>query len=234
MIQRGALGMNFAFIPPGTFQMGASNGQVNEQPVHQVRISKGFYMQTTEVTQSQWKAVMGRLPSKCDWGELKGSFLGDSKPIICITWNDAQEFIRKLNGQSGDGSKYRLPTEAEWEYAARAGTMGDYAGNLDSLAWYDSNSGGTTHDVGTKSANDWGLYDMHGNVWEWVSDQFEIGYYGKSPRVDPGGPSEGSTRVYRGGSWYHGAQLQRSALRGADSPNLQNATLGFRLVMALD
>jgi formylglycine-generating enzyme required for sulfatase activity len=224
----GGIEMRFAYIPAGSFEMGLNTND-NEKPVHTVRISQGFEMQTTEVTQAQWKAVMGALPSKCDYGELSGNFLGENKPVICVSWDDAQEFVRRMNAKT-DGYHYRLPTEAEWEYAARAGTTGDYAGNLDSMAWYGSNSGGSTRDVGTKQANGWGLYDMHGNVWEWVNDWYDGDYYAKSPATDPTGPSSGSYRVLRGGGWNNPADYLRSANRSYNPPSDRGSIMGFRLL----
>lgn len=226
----GKVEMSFAYIPAGEFQMGSNNGREDEKPVHTVKISRGFWMQTTEVTQAQWKAVMGALPSKCDYGELKGNFLGDNKPIICVSWNDTQVFIAKLNSQNA-GFKYRLPTEAEWEYAARAGTTGDYAGDLDSMAWFQNNSGGKTNEVGTKSPNAWNLYDMHGNVWEWVQDWYDWEYYARSPINDPTGAASGSNRVFRGGSWFLPAGTLRSAYRSGNAPSERYGVVGFRLLM---
>lgn len=224
----GGVEMSFAYVPAGEFQMGSTQSD-NEKPVHTVKISQGFWMQTTEVTQGQWKSVMGALPSKCDLGELKGSFLGDNKPIICVSWDDAQEFIRQMNLKN-DGYKYRLPTEAEWEYAARSGTRGSYVGYLDGMAWYDGNSGGSTHDVATKQANAWNLYDMHGNVWEWVQDWSNAEYYAKSPATDPVGPASGSHRVARGGSWTPPAGFVDSTSRGGNTPSSRKRDLGFRLL----
>jgi formylglycine-generating enzyme required for sulfatase activity len=183
--------MQFASIPPGQFVMG-SNKNRDEKPAHTVKITKGFDIQKTEVTQGQWKAVMGSNPSNF-------SSCGDNCPLENVSWEDVQTFIERLNDKK-DGHTYSLPTEAEWEYAARAGTTGDYAGDLDEMAWYIKNSGSKTHPVATKKANAWGLYDMHGNVWEWVSDWYGSDYYQNSPNNDPKGPNSGSARVYRGGS----------------------------------
>lgn len=224
----GGVEMSFAYIPAGEFQMGSTQSN-DEKPVHTVRISQGFWMQTTEVTQAQWKAVMGALPSKCDYVSLSGKFLGDNKPIICVNWDDAQDFIRQMNLKN-DGYKYRLPTEAEWEYAARSGTTGDYAGNLDAMAWYKSNSGGSPRDVATKQSNAWGLYDMHGNVWEWCQDWYDAGYYARSPASDPDGPASGWSRVRRGGSWVSTADSLRSAYRRIFSSSYRSTDFGFRVV----
>jgi formylglycine-generating enzyme required for sulfatase activity/predicted Ser/Thr protein kinase len=206
-------------IPAGSFKMGSTNGSDDEKPVHDVTISKPFEMGKYEVTQAQWQAVMGNNPS-----DFKGC---NSCPVERVSWDDVQEFINKLNAKN-DGYEYRLPTEAEWEYACRAGTTGDYAGNLDSMAWYGENSGGKTHPVGTKQPNAWGLYDMHGNVWEWCQDWY--GAYSSNAVIDPTGAISGSYRVFRGGSWRGNAAGLRSAYRGNSSPVYRYDSLGFRLV----
>ncbi len=249
----GGVEMSFAYVPAGSFEMGSTTSD-DEKPIHTVKISQGFWMQTTEVTQVQWKAIMRALPSKCDYGSLSRNFLGDNKPIICVNWDDAQEFIRQMNLKN-DGYKYRLPTEAEWEYAARSGTTGNYAGYLDAMAWYANNSGRTTIDadairkndqsnygkrlsengnstqnVATKQANAWGLYDMHGNVWEWCQDWYDAGYYAKSPASDPIGPTSGSVRVRRGGGWSATADYLRSADRISLAPSVRASYLSFRVV----
>lgn len=211
------LEMKFAYIPAGTFQMGESSD------IHTVKISQAFYLGITEVTQTQWVSVMFNNPS---------SFNNcDNCPVENVSWEDVQVFINKLN-ERGDG-KYRLPTEAEWEYAARAGSItkysfGDAEGSLDSYAWYDANSGSKTHEVGTKRPNDWGLYDMHGNVWEWVQD-----WYGEYPNgiiVDPKGATSGADRVLRGGSWGNHTAILRSASRNSYAPSIRDQFLGFRIV----
>ena len=217
-----SVGMTFVRIPAGSFMMGSDNGDSDEKPVHRVKISRSFYIQTTEVTQAQWKAVMGNNPSR---------FKGDNLPVERVSWNDAQEFIKRLNRKEG-GSKYRLPTEAEWEYAARAGSTGAYCfgddkSRLGDYAWYISNSGNKTHRVGAKKPNRWGLYDMHGNVWEWVQDRF--GSYSSSPSTDPSGPSSGTDRVDRGGGWSASAGHCRSANRVRGEPGLTDNDLGFRV-----
>ena len=185
----------------------------------QVRISRGFWLGQHEVTQSEWQGVMGTNPSE---------FSGCGQcPVERVSWNDAQEFIRSLNGRFG-GNRYRLPTEAEWEYAARAGTTGDRYGNLDAIAWYRDNSGGRTHPVGQKAPNAWGLHDMLGNVWEWVADWY--GGYPGGAVTDPRGPVSGSDRVDRGGGWGVSASYCRSSTRFSDTPGIRNAYLGFRLL----
>jgi formylglycine-generating enzyme required for sulfatase activity len=218
--QSNQYGIEFVAIAAGSFTMGSANGESDEKPAHQVAISSPFEIGKYEVTQEQWEKVMGRNPSyfkdcpKC--------------PVEQVSWEDAQQFISQLNSLN-DGYKYRLPTEAEWEYAARAGTSGDYAGVLEQMAWYSENSGGKTHPVGTKQPNAWGLYDMHGNVWEWVADWYDGGYYGKSPRQDPSGPSGGSYRVKRGGGWNYAADVCRAAYRGYGTPGFRISDLGLRL-----
>jgi formylglycine-generating enzyme required for sulfatase activity len=164
-------------VPVGSFMMGSTNGlDDNEKPVHQVTISQAFYMGKYEVTQGQWQSVMGTNPSAF-------KDCGGNCPVDNVSWDDVQNFINKLN-ETNDGFRYRLPTEAEWEYACRAGTTGDYAGNLSEMAWYSENSGRKTHAVGSKRLNDWGLADMHGNVQEWCQDWYHNSYNGA--------PSDGS------------------------------------------
>ena len=221
------IGMEFVLIPAGEFMMGSKNGDDDEKPVHRVRISKAFYLGKYEVTQAQWQAVMGDNPSR---------FKGDTLPVEQVSWEDVQEFIRRLNTKEG-GSKYRLPTEAEWEYAARAGTttaysFGDNPRQLGEYAWFSENSGNTTHPIGQKKSNKWGLYDMHGNVWEWVQDWYSNDAYKSSPStaVDPKGPPAGSYRVYRGGGWINGAVVCRSALRLYDVVGPRHVPLGLRLL----
>jgi formylglycine-generating enzyme required for sulfatase activity len=213
-------GMKFVYINPGSFTMGSINGDSDEKPVHKVKISRGFYMQTTEVTQGQWKTIMGDNPS-----HFKSC--GDSCPVESVSWDDAQNFIKKLNQK--EGKTYRLPTEAEWEYACRAGSDSDYAnGNsLDVIGWYYGNSGRTTHSAGQKKANNWGLYDMHGNVWEWCNDWYAD--YSVGQVTDPSGSVSGSLRVYRGGSWDSYASGCRSAVRGRLTPGYRFVHLGLRL-----
>jgi formylglycine-generating enzyme required for sulfatase activity len=208
----------FVQIPAGEFLMGSENGDGDEKPPHRVRISQWFEMGQYEVTQAMWQAVMGSNPS---------NFKGQDLPIENVSWDEVQGFISRLNARN-DGYVYRLPTEAEWEYACRAGTTGDYAGSLDAMAWYSSNSGSRTHPVGQKQPNAWGLYDMHGNVWEWCQDWY--GGYPTGAVTDPKGAESGSGRVTRGGSWINSAANCRSALRGISSPGYRFIYLGFRLV----
>jgi formylglycine-generating enzyme required for sulfatase activity len=211
---------SFVQIPAGEFMMGSENGGSDEKPVHRVRISHSFEMGKYEVTQAQWEAVMGSNPSY---------FKGVNRPVENVLWDNAQQFIQRLNARN-DGYVYRLPTEAEWEYACRAGSTEDYAVNLDAMAWYDDNSGGRTHPVGHKKPNAWGLYDMHGNVWEMCQDWYSQDYYDQSPSADPTGPSIGSDWVSRGGGWYNNATRLRSASRSGHPPDSSNTQLGFRLV----
>jgi len=223
-------GMNFAYIRPGSFMMGSpvnESGRYDDEKQHRVTLTKGFYIQVTEVTQGQWKAIMGNNPSYF-------SDCGDNCPVEKVSWNDAQTFISKLNRKEG-GSRYRLPTEAEWEYAARAGSttrfcFGKNKYGLPEYAWYDSRSGRKTHPVAQKQSNAWGLYDMHGNVWEWCQDW--SGDYPSDSVTDPTGPSSGSLRVSRGGSWHHRRRHCRSASRGGSRPAYRGNILGFRLALS--
>ncbi|MEO5332442.1 MAG: SUMF1/EgtB/PvdO family nonheme iron enzyme [Magnetococcus sp. YQC-5] len=227
-----SLGMIFKLISPGTFTMGCSGPaasgetcELDEQPAHQVTINRPFYMQTTEVTQGQWKAMTG--------GNNPSNFstCGNTCPVEMVSWTDIQTFLTTLNGL-GQGA-YRLPTEAEWEYAARAGTtttwsFGDNSNILGDHAWYTSNSGSKSHPVAQKLANVWGLYDMYGNVWEWVSDWY--GNYSNFAVVDPPGPSNGSSRLFRGAAWRHSSVIMRSTKRFSNNPNNKYDDVGFRLV----
>ena len=227
--------IEMVFVEGGTFQMGSNSGNGDEEPVHSVTLSS-FNIGKFEVTQAQWKAVMGNNPS---------NFSGcDNCPIEQVSWNDVQDFIRKLNAQTG--KNYRLPTEAEWEYAARGGKQSrgyTYSGSndLSSVAWHNSgtivggviyhsgNSGGVTHTVGGKQANELGIYDMIGNVWEWCSDWYDK--YNSYNQTNPTGASEGDYRVLRGGSWDLNADLCRSSIRNRSSPDGSSSVLGFRLVL---
>jgi formylglycine-generating enzyme required for sulfatase activity len=212
-------------IKGGTFQMGSNDGKDDEKPVHAVTVSD-FSMGKTEVTQALWQAVMGNNPS---------NFKGNNLPVEQVSWDDCQEFIKKLNQLTG--KEYRLPNEAEWEYAAGGGTANrtKWAGTnsestLGDYAWYYSNSGNKTQPVGTKKPNALGLYDMSGNVWEWCSDWYGSDYYMSSPQTKPQGPSSGSYRVNRGGGWYNRAAGCRSADRDGSYPGFRDGYLGFRLV----
>ena len=186
------IGMEFVSDPPGSFMMGSDHGLSDEQPLHQVTISKPFLIGRYEVTQGEWKTVMGREPV---------NFKGTSFPVQFITWTDIQAFLARLN-QRGDSYVYRLPTEAEWEYACRAGTNGNYADELEWLSWYANNSNQKVHPVGHLHPNAWGIYDMHGNVSEYCQDWYDANYYTQSPSVDPTGPANGTQKVLRGGSFF--------------------------------
>ena len=228
-------GMEFVWVPPGEFVMGSDSEHAypRERPLTRVRISRGYWLGRYEVTQGQWRTVMGNNPSGFDE-------CGSDCPVEQVSWEDAQAFMQALNArEQGLGVQYRLPTEAEWEYAARAGTRGDtYAGNLtdpagrdpvlERIAWFDENSGGRTQPVGQKAPNAWGLHDMLGNVWEWVQDRYG-GYPGGSV-TDPAGPGSGSNRVFRGSSWYNGARSCRSSSRNFGTPGVRVGGLGFRLL----
>ena len=220
-----SLGMEFVWIPAGNFLMGSPEDEEGRFPgerQHEVRISEGFWMNKYEVTQGEWEAVMRANPSHF-------SDCGPRCPVERVSWVDTQEFIRRLNSrESGRGYVYRLPTEAEWEYAARAGTPGARYGELDVIAWYSANSGRSTHPVGQKRPNMWGLHDMLGNVWEWVGDWYAE--YPSGPVTDPGGSESGSRRVDRGGSWGSNARYVRSARRRNISPGLRSPSIGFRLI----
>ena len=232
----GAL-MEFVWIPAGTFRMGAPSseaGSRSDEALHEVEISRGFWLGRYEVTQGQWEAVMGTSP----WSGRDHVVSDLSHPAVSISWNAVQRFIGRLNAAAGD-SLYRLPSEAEWEYACRAGSrtrwsFGDDESVLGNYAWYWDNAWDVgeeyAHAVGTKWPNAWGLYDMHGNVYEWVQDWYGSDYYDVSPRVDPRGPSSGSFRVGRGGSFGDSASDLRSADRSGFSPGGRGDDIGVRLL----
>jgi formylglycine-generating enzyme required for sulfatase activity len=215
--------MKLVYVPGGCFMMGSSaddnDHQEDEGPVHKVCVDS-FWMGQYEVTQGQWEKVMGENPSKFNKG---GNY-----PVETVSWSDAQGFIKKLNSRAG--KSYRLPTEAEWEYACRAGGSSKYCGgnDVDAVAWYEKNSGTTTHTVGGKKANSFGLYDMSGNVWEWCADWYGRSYYVSSTQDNPQGPDSGSDRVIRGGTTIWSA---RAAYRNERSPVNRNYYFGFRLVL---
>ena len=216
-------------VEGGTFRMGATSEQGSdaydwEKPVHSVTLSS-YYIGKTEVTQALWKAVMGSNPS---------SFKGDNLPVECVSWDDCQEFIQKLNSLTG--RNFRLPTEAEWEFACRGGNNSrgyKYSGsnNLGSVAWYVGNSGNKTHPVGTKAPNELGIYDMSGNVFEWCSDWFDwYANYTSNSQANPSGPQSGAGRVNRGGSYFRVGSC-RSSDRGRDDPASRIHFLGLRLAL---
>jgi formylglycine-generating enzyme required for sulfatase activity len=246
VISTNSIGMKFVAIPAGRFLMGAGENVTDaydsEKPQHPITISKPFLISKYEVTQSQWEAVMGSNPYTLDRSNPYYNLPGMKERITrpdypaTVSWNDAQEFIKKLNAKEGH-ARYRLPTEAEWEYAARAGTTTAYSfGNnpdeLEKYAWYGGNfSTGSTHPVGTKQPNLWGLYDVHGNAWEWVQDFYSDSFYTRSPSSDPPGPNTGQERVVRGGSWHITADSWRSTFRKPYDADYRGISIGFRLVM---
>ena len=208
----GGATMEMVWCPPGTFTMGSDDGDLDERPPHPVTLTKGFWLGKTEVTQAQWKSVMGSNPSS-----KQGD---DNLPVEKVSWLECDAFCKRAGLQ--------LPTEAQWEYACRAGSTGEYAGtgNLDDMGWYGDNSDGKTHPVGQKRPNAWGLYDMHGNVNEWCADWY--GGYPDGSVTDPKGASSGSDRVYRGGDRLYGAGRCRSAHRDYYNPSGSDSLLGFR------
>ena len=216
----GGVPMVLIYVEAGSFMMGAANGDDDERPVHNVTLAKGFWMGKYEVTQAQWKSVLMCNPSH---------FKGNDLPVESISWNDCQEFINRVNAMLGKGA-VRLPTEAEWEYACRAGTADDFGGteNMQDVGWCEANSGGKTHPVGQKKANGWGFHDMHGNVWEWCSDFY--GRYSGEDAVDPMGYAVDGLRVLRGGSWFNMECLCRSAHRSKYAHGDRDDIIGFRLV----
>ncbi|MFN7831031.1 MAG: formylglycine-generating enzyme family protein, partial [Bacteroidota bacterium] len=219
----------FILVKGGTFNMGCTSEQQDcgdrEKPVHSVTLSD-YYIAETEVTQAQWREVTGSSPSA-------HRFCADC-PVQRVNWNDVQKFIARLNARAGS-PRYRLPTEAEWEYAARGGANSrgyQYAGSNDinEVAWYSANSGGRTHPVKGKKPNELGVYDMSGNVWEWCSDRY--GDYSAGSQTNPQGPSEGVNRVNRGGSWNARARFCRASFRVVSEPDDRLNYLGFRLAAA--
>lgn len=235
-------GMSFVLIPPGTFEMGSETGDNDEKPVHTVRITEPFYFGKYEVTQKQWKSILGVNPS---------TFKGDDLPVENISWIEVQKFLRRLNQFEGRLT-YRMPTEAEWEYAARAGGAADAEMSLDAMAWHQSNSQGKTHPVGRKQPNAWGIYDVLGNVWEWCSDRHSD--YPERTLVNPTGAKIGVTRsirsgisrsgtksgsqtasirvnrVFRGGSWMVPRNRVRLTDRGSRLEDYYAHNIGLRLV----
>ncbi len=231
-----SIGMEFMKVPAGEFKMGSPSDESgrddDEGPVHKVTIEDPYYLGIYEVTQEQWSEVMGSNPSK---------FKGDDLPVEKVSWNDVQEFIEKLNEKEGT-NKYRLPSEAEWEYACRAGTttgyyFGDDELKLKDYAWYRDNSKGflglksaATHPVGQKKPNPWGLYDMYGNVWEWCQDRYHSDYDVAPSDESAWEDGSGSFRVMRGGGWLGDAGVCRSASRGSYDIEYRNYFLGFRVL----
>ena len=242
-----SIGMNMVRIAAGTFQMGSNTGFPHQRPVHSITLTRGFWIGQYEVTQAQYQAVTGQSPS---------NFNGNDRPVEQVSWFDAIAFANALSQADGLTSCYdsegnvtgeniysctgfRLPTEAEWEYATRAGTTTEYsfgngAGESGMYAWYTINSGNQTHPVGEKLPNPWGLYDVHGNVWEWVHDWYNDTYYSSSPSSNPFGPQSGSLRVFRGGSWAYSAINIGSAIRFRNAPSKRHFGLGFRLARTIN
>ncbi|MGO9113045.1 MAG: formylglycine-generating enzyme family protein [Thermoguttaceae bacterium] len=221
--------LEMVLIPAGEFMMGSPDSDkdslAGEKPRHRVRITKPFYLGKYLATQEQWEAIMGNNPS---------SFRGAKYPVESVSWDDCQQFLKRLNEKVGEGT-FALPSEAQWEYACRAGSttrydFGDDESGLGEYGWYGANSGGEMHPIGQKKPNAWVLYDMHGNVWEWCQDWCDRDYYANSPTDDPTGPATGSGRVGRGGSWIDPARFCRSAGRFNFDPGGGSNGLGLRVV----
>jgi formylglycine-generating enzyme required for sulfatase activity len=222
--------MEFVLVRAGSFEMGATNEESDEMPVHAVNITKPFYMGKYVVTQQQWQAVMGANPSRF--------FIGEKLPVQCVSWPDCQEFLAVL-GKVAPGHEYRLPTEAQWEYACRAGTRTkNYWGEVFDMnllhqnAWTDTDSHNELHPVGELLANPWGLYDMSGNVWQWCADWYAASYYSESPADDPQGPPAGQERVLRGGSFANPGEYSASGNRGFQDPTARRNNYGLRIVFS--
>jgi formylglycine-generating enzyme required for sulfatase activity len=218
----GGVKMEFVEVSPGRFRMGDARGREDERPVHTVSLPRPVYLSRTEVTQEQWQAVMGSNPSH---------FRGPNLPVEQVSWTDCQAFLDRLSRRV-PGRTFRLPTEAEWEYACRAGSPGSYSfgddpARLGEHAWFAGNADGATHPVAQKRPNDWGLCDMHGNVWEWCQDWY--GAYSGGRQTNPRGPSQGEKRVLRGGAWSYHAEGCRCAFRRAVSPETRSKFFGFRV-----
>ena len=219
-----SVGMEMVLLPGGQFTMGSrpdEKGRAHDEFAHEVIISKPFYIASTEVTQKQWKEIMGF--ENCN-------FRGDSLPVEKVSWQQAMEFCRKLSEK--ENKNYALPSEAQWEYACRSASQDSFAGsgNLDEMGWYFNNSENTTHAVGTKKPNDWGLYDMHGNVAEWCLDNYEKDYP-QEQVTDPAGPAEGKYKVFRGGAWSHFDRAARCGARSCAPASYQLKYVGFRVTM---
>jgi formylglycine-generating enzyme required for sulfatase activity len=214
----GDIAYEFARVPAGKFPMGSENRYNNEKPVHAVSLN-AFLMGRTEVTQGLWQAVMGSNPA-----HFKN---GGECPVEMVSWNDCQEFIDRLNDWTGGG--FRLPSEAEWEYACRAGSSGAPGAGIDESAWYRDNSGGKTHPLAGKKSNAWGLHDMLGNVLEWCQDWFAEDYYSRSPASNPRGPKSGAYRVVRGSGWRSSAEGVCCTIRINSAPHYSFNTIGLRL-----
>jgi formylglycine-generating enzyme required for sulfatase activity len=219
-------GIRMVWCPPGRFVMGSppnEAGRGGDERQHEVTLTRGYWLAKYECTQEEWERVMGSNPSHF-WGDGK-------QPVENVNWNEVQEWVAKMKERHPlpEGWEWSLPTEAQWEYACRAGTSGAYAGELEEMGWYDRNSGSKPHEVGQKRANTWGLHDMHGNVLEWCADWY--GDYPGGSVTDPEGATVGSDRVYRGGSWDSNGNYSRSASRFRLFPNYRNKNLGFRVAV---
>lgn len=217
--------MDFVRVRPGSFLMGCSAGdiecRVEEKPAHHVNITRAFEIGKYQVTQAQYKEVTGTSPS---------FFSGPDQPVEGVNWEEAHRFCELLT-EKKDGYRYRLPTEAEWEYAARAGDPSPRYGLLADVAWVRDNSDGATHPVGQKKPNAFGLHDVLGNVWEWVQDWYAMDYYGRSPESDPTGAPSGEYRVARGGSWRGTVRgPARVSMRYVLRPSVKSIVIGFRCV----
>ena len=234
-----SIGIKLVLIPKGTFMMGSpasEQGRDDDETQHEVTISEDYYLGVFEVTQAQYEKVIGTNPSY--FQRAKVADQNADLPVESVSWDDAVEFCKRLSDlpeEKKAGRVYRLPTEAEWEFACRAGSTTAYSfgassKSLGDYAWFGENSGRQTHPVGEKKANAWGLYDMHGNVWELCSDWY--GEYPKGAVSDPSGPNEGSDRVIRGGGWFNGAANFRSAFRISFVPSLRYDILGFRVALS--
>jgi formylglycine-generating enzyme required for sulfatase activity len=250
----GGVKLEMVLIPAGEFMMGSPDSDKgaakDEKPQHRVRITRPFYLGKYPVTQEQWTALMSTNPSH---------FSGPRNPVEEVSWDDCQSFFTRLNQKVAEGTiqhgdyshgsgpslgpkkagagKFQLPTEAQWEYACRAGTttifcFGDDESGLNEYGWYDKNSGGTSHPVGEKKPNAWGLYDMHGNIWQWCEDWYDPAYYAHSPTDDPDGPATGTERVSHGGCWFSPARSARSANHGRIEAAHRGSHLGFRAAMS--
>jgi formylglycine-generating enzyme required for sulfatase activity len=226
----GGVTMEFVLIPRGAFQMGSfmeAAGDADETPRHQVTLTQPFFLGKYEVTQEQWTRLMGSNPSR---------FKGAKRPVDTVSWNDCQRFLEKLHAKTG--RTFTLPTEAQWEYACRAGTdlrwnIGDQPTSFGEHAWFIQNSGKTTHPVGEKKPNAWGIHDLYGNLGEWCADWY-ANPYPKGDAVDPQGPPAGQSKVIRGGAWGDDPINARSAYRNANGPDGAHDGIGFRCVMVVE
>jgi formylglycine-generating enzyme required for sulfatase activity len=238
------LHLKLAYVAPGGFQMGSEDGEPDERPVHAVRLSRGFWIGRTEVTQAQYWAVMrSDTASAADEGTAPSPVRNPHHPVDTVSWDAAMAFCAKLTahelarGRLPSGYEYRLPTEAEWEYAARGGVRSagyrfSGANTASPVAWHAGNSGNAARPVAQKEPNELGLYDMSGNVWEWCLDPYDPGYYAAAAATDPVNLSPGTTRVFRGGCWGFPSEFARATCRSRLRPGTSCDGLGFRIVLA--